>query len=156
LVASRAWKTRNKSLVKAYAAGWHAANRAANNARSRKRHREHAAEDSVYRRRLYEERQRATNAATVHAYRQRNPGSQAEIENRRRSRLLGAFVETVSAAEIRERDAGRCGLCGEFVPLSEQSLDHIVPLAHGGTHERSNLQLAHRRCNSRKGARPVP
>jgi 5-methylcytosine-specific restriction endonuclease McrA len=30
------------------------------------------------------------------------------------------------------------------------SLDHILPLARGGAHDHSNLQLAHRICNSRK------
>jgi 5-methylcytosine-specific restriction endonuclease McrA len=32
-------------------------------------------------------------------------------------------------------------------------MDHIVPFAAGGTHEPANVQLAHRVCNSRKGAR---
>ncbi|MFJ5231023.1 HNH endonuclease [Kitasatospora sp. NPDC088391] len=30
--------------------------------------------------------------------------------------------------------------------------DHIVPLAHGGSHDLSNLLPTHRSCNSRGGA----
>jgi 5-methylcytosine-specific restriction endonuclease McrA len=29
-------------------------------------------------------------------------------------------------------------------------LDHIVPLARGGTHEPRNVQVSHARCNNRK------
>lgn len=109
----------------------------------------------MYRRRLYVERQQATNTQAVADYRKRNPGKHAEIENRRRARLLGQFVASVDPALIRERDTGLCGICGLFVEVQEQSLDHIVPLAHGGTHEPDNVQLAHRACNSRKGTKSL-
>jgi 5-methylcytosine-specific restriction endonuclease McrA len=33
------------------------------------------------------------------------------------------------------------------------TIDHVVPLALGGTNELSNLALAHGPCNSGKGAR---
>lgn len=33
------------------------------------------------------------------------------------------------------------------------SLDHVIPLAAGGPHTPENLQLAHLRCNAKKGAR---
>jgi hypothetical protein len=65
-------------------------------------------------------------------------------------------AEIVSA---HERNGGRCAICGEAVDLSltsgrhQATLDHIFPQSRGGTHERENLQLAHRQCNSRKGDR---
>ena len=65
-------------------------------------------------------------------------------------------VELVAAYR---RLGGRCGLCGEPVDLAikrgptQATLDHIVPQSLGGGCERSNLQLAHRGCNSRKGNR---
>ena len=82
---------------------------------------------------------------------------------RRRAAIRGAReVERFTDVEIFERDGWRCGICGGPVdrrlryphPLSA-SLDHIVPLSEGGTHERANVQLAHFICNSRKGARAV-
>jgi len=64
----------------------------------------------------------------------------------------------VSRARIAERDGWTCHLCGERVlkvkaphPLSP-SLDHVVPLAHGGAHEPGNVALAHLRCNVLRGA----
>lgn len=62
--------------------------------------------------------------------------------------------------EIAARDGFRCGICSDRVdmarvwphPLSP-SLDHVVPLSEGGTHEPANVQLAHLRCNTAKGNR---
>ena len=53
-----------------------------------------------------------------------------------------------------------CWLCGEHVEQTlppnhdrARSVDHITPLALGGApYERSNLRLAHRRCNLLRGA----
>lgn len=42
---------------------------------------------------------------------------------------------------------GRCGICGRFVPYDEAVIDHIVPLAKGGTNAMENLQCAHSWCN---------
>jgi len=57
------------------------------------------------------------------------------------------------------RDGGICHICKGIVdweasPLSNRygSIDHVVPLAKGGTHTWDNVKLAHRLCNSRKGA----
>ena len=46
---------------------------------------------------------------------------------------------------------GRCGICGRFVPYDEAVIDHIVPLAKGGTNAMENLQCAHSWCNLVKG-----
>ena len=55
-----------------------------------------------------------------------------------------------------------CGWCGEVIDLNLSgnhprgpSVDHIVPRAQGGTDDRSNLQPAHRRCNTQRGQAPV-
>jgi len=45
-----------------------------------------------------------------------------------------------------------CGLCGRPVELREMEIDHVIPMAQGGTHALSNLQPAHGECNRRKGA----
>jgi len=69
------------------------------------------------------------------------------------------FIQSAFQEEIYLRDGGKCGLChrtvparfGEAKPFREQpTLDHIVPISKGGTHERHNVQLAHQSCNSRK------
>ncbi len=74
--------------------------------------------------------------------------------------LDGVTTEHINVAYIYDRDAWRCGVCGKRVdkaltyphPMSA-SLDHIVPLAHSGTHTKANTQLAHLICNVRKSDR---
>lgn len=65
-----------------------------------------------------------------------------------------------SAKELAKEHGTSCGVCGEEVDLTLRypdlmrgSIDHKVPVARGGTSDRSNLQLVHLRCNFRKGAR---
>ena len=48
-----------------------------------------------------------------------------------------------------ERDKGACLNCGSFDLLE---VDHIIPLALGGTNEWDNLQTLCRSCNRSKGA----
>lgn len=75
----------------------------------------------------------------------------------RRAREQGAYVAPVFRRKIFERDGWLCGICGKKVdprkrhgdPLAA-TIDHIVPLAAGGTHEPANVQCAHARCNSSK------
>ena len=43
-----------------------------------------------------------------------------------------------------------CALCGSS---KNPTVDHIVPMVHGGTHDRSNLRRLCGSCNSRLGAR---
>jgi hypothetical protein len=70
----------------------------------------------------------------------------------------------MSARELAQRDGTDCGLCGEPVdmnlPLSgdlmRPSVDHVLPRSLGGSHDPSNLQLAHLRCNMRKSNRVAP
>lgn len=53
---------------------------------------------------------------------------------------------------IYNRSEGRCGICGRFVPYSEFTVDHIVPLAKGGKNDFDNLQCACKLCNQLKGS----
>lgn len=78
--------------------------------------------------------------------------------HRRRSRKVNGFVKSVSKLYICRRDKWRCHICGKKVNdklknphLMSATLDHIVPLAIGGTHEPKNVKLAHMICNSMKG-----
>lgn len=64
-------------------------------------------------------------------------------------------------AFLMERDKGICQLCHE--PIEDRlfgkrdpgmpSIDHVIPLARGGSHALDNLQLAHLQCNLSKGDR---
>lgn len=84
----------------------------------------------------------------------------SQSKQRRRALKSAAFVENVSRLQVMERDGWRCQLCGDIIlrdkvaphPKSA-TLDHILPLSKGGTHEPANVQAAHFLCNSLKGDR---
>jgi hypothetical protein len=94
-------------------------------------------------------------------YRQRR----YDIQHRRRARARSAFVEDVPRLEIFKRDNWQCQIPGCFYPDVPArldvgryhpllaSVDHIVPYAKGGLHERSNLATAHLQCNITKNDR---
>lgn len=82
----------------------------------------------------------------------RTPEQLRQARERRRARLLEAYVADVDYDEILIRDAGICGICGEQI-FENPEIDHIVPLAADGTHEPDNCQLAHLACNRRKGSK---
>jgi len=65
------------------------------------------------------------------------------------------MVEHVTTSQIYERDNGICGICGLFVEQEVVTLDHIIPLSLGGSHIATNLQIAHRSCNSSKGIKLI-
>lgn len=75
--------------------------------------------------------------------------------------------ERIAIERLWKRDNGVCHICGDAVPRPgeatevrlEATVDHIHPIARGGLHEWDNVALAHRWCNSAKGATgdgPVP
>lgn len=85
--------------------------------------------------------------------------SQAKCR-RRRAAKRGGVSEPYTLAQIAERDRSRCGLCGGRVAMKQRvphpkapTIDHVVPVFEGGDDTRANVQLAHFRCNSAKGAR---
>jgi 5-methylcytosine-specific restriction endonuclease McrA len=76
----------------------------------------------------------------------------------RRARLRGATIESFGRKEIFERDGWICGICADPIDpdlklpnTMSASVDHIIPIARGGAHERANVQAAHLKCNVIKG-----
>ena len=111
-------------------------------------------------RRINYERNRERSAEQARAWREANPEKWRENlrtqARKRRARKLGAAVGDIDLTALW---TGCCALCDAPLdaalayphPLSK-SVDHIVPLSKGGSHEQSNLQWAHLVCNNRKGA----
>lgn len=112
------------------------------------------------------------NRDWVLAWPSRNPERSAErfrrykesnrelITERQRKRRVDKLGGKVADVDLDALWTGDCGLCGGAMdrglpwpdPMSK-SIDHIIPLVRGGTHEAHNLQWAHLRCNISKGAR---
>lgn len=64
------------------------------------------------------------------------------------------YLSPVIRANVLERDGRVCGICGEEIAEGDElHIDHIKPLARGGSNDFDNLQPAHGSCNRRKGAR---
>jgi 5-methylcytosine-specific restriction endonuclease McrA len=88
-------------------------------------------------------------------WRNRNPEKVLAKNQRRRAAKAGVIIENVNTNNIYERDKGICGICGNLIERDKATLDHIVPLSRGGPHIASNLQIAHRSCNSSKGTKII-
>lgn len=90
----------------------------------------------------------------------RNLAMKRQAKHRRRARKRDAYVADVYRLDVYNRDGWRCHICRRRVrrdkvaphPLAP-TIDHIVPLAAGGTHEPANCATAHFVCNATKGDR---
>lgn len=78
----------------------------------------------------------------------------------RRARKAQAPSDSILPFAVFERDGWTCGICDGSIdpelswpdPMSA-SLDHVIPLAAGGSHTWGNVQAAHLTCNVSKGDR---
>jgi 5-methylcytosine-specific restriction endonuclease McrA len=129
---------------------------------SRKYYKEHR-EEQLLRYKEYRTKNREKIIARNRLWRLNNPDVCDRSRNLRRVRKHNAYVAHVYRSEIFTRDNWICQLCGKpVVTLDEHyshpfypTLDHILPLSKGGTHEPANVQTAHRRCNGSKGNRVI-
>jgi hypothetical protein len=78
----------------------------------------------------------------------------------RRARQREAYVADVYRLDIYKRDGWRCHICKQKVNRKAvaphpraATLDHLIPLGMGGTHEPTNVATAHFICNAIKGNR---
>lgn len=140
--ANRAYREANSDRLRAYSKRYRELNRERLDAAARERY----WSDPTYRR-----RQRALVAAWVADH----PDYMAQHYRAKRAKRAGVRSEPFDPAAIWD---GICALCGGELDASvsypdpmSKSLDHIIPLARGGTHTLNNVQWAHLVCNLRKG-----
>lgn len=109
------------------------------------------------RNRRWAARHRERTRAKAKAWRMANPaGAQAlwrASKSRRRAREHCAAGKTTRAKLQARWDyfGGRCWMCGGVA----NSIDHVIPLAKGGSNWPSNLRPACLACNTRKGVRRI-
>lgn len=100
------------------------------------------------------ERGREADRARSSAWVKANPEWNRDRQHRRRALMRGTSTGPIDFAALW---TGMCPLCGVEIdqgvrypdPMSK-SIDHIVPLARGGSHTQDNLQWTHLTCNLRK------
>lgn len=84
--------------------------------------------------------------------------------------ILSLFFNIITLHKVISKDSNICYICGQpcdehdmvinedghyIAGNSYPSIDHVIPIAQGGTHSWDNVRLAHRGCNSKKGAKSM-
>ena len=94
-------------------------------------------------------------------YRKRNGISWGKHYTRAKKKGV-PYERGVTLPNLIKRDGLQCAICGLMCiyggdPLAPlyPSIDHIIAIANGGGHTWDNVQVAHRQCNSYKGARTL-
>lgn len=145
---TRRWREQHPEEAKAQAKAYRQANRASERERMRR-----WLEDPEHKERHYANTKRwaIRNPDKVAAFRVRR--AQAELEGNATRKLINAKWEASDKT---------CCLCGTRIddtldsphPMS-LTLEHLTPIARGGTHNLDNIDFAHRTCNTRKGVKTL-
>lgn len=93
---------------------------------------------------------RETHIARASSWQSRNPESKRASYHKRRS-AEGSFTPA-DVAVMLDRQRGKCAYC-RLSFRGKHTVDHITPLALGGTNWPRNLQLTCRPCNTKKNAK---
>jgi 5-methylcytosine-specific restriction endonuclease McrA len=90
----------------------------------------------------------------------RNHNAMRNSSKQRLRRNVVKAGERFTKLDVVQTHGSTCYLCGDEVLFDRSqprrlwpSLDHVVPIFHGGSHTMSNCRVVHYACNARKGAR---
>ena len=87
----------------------------------------------------------------VKAWIKSNPERRKVYRNNRRCSVGSASKQDID--KIRDAQLQKCAICKTCLKKHGEHIDHIMPLAMGGTGYPANLQLLCPTCNRRKGAK---
>lgn len=88
---------------------------------------------------------------SLRAYRKNNPHKIKEFTQRRSSRKIGRLPKG-TILQIGNSQRWKCAICRHGIKRAHH-VDHIKPLARGGEHKPSNIQLLCKSCNLHKSSR---
>ena len=145
-----AYRATHKEELKAYAAA-HKEEKKANNAAYAAAHKEERAIYDVAHHAAYYAAHRGEVLAYGSAYQKANPDIIRARSARYRARKLGAegsYTEGDIKAQYVQQE-GKCFWCGVVV-RKDYHVDHVVPLARGGTNYPENIVIACVKCNQQK------
>lgn len=111
-------------------------------------------EEILARRLPQREANRDAARAFTAAWSAANPLKRAVSRQAYRARKRGAVGQHTDAdvRELLDLQKGRCAMCAKDIRKSFQ-IDHVLPLALGGSNDRLNIQLLCGPCNASKGPR---
>lgn len=131
----RAWRLANIDKAKARAADWYAANK----------------EKTKTRASLWQAENKEKVKAMSAAYYAKNPEKFKSANHTRRARKIkaGGKLSKDLPVKLFKLQRGKCACCKK--PLGKNyHMDHIIPLALGGTNTDDNIQLLRATCNLQK------
>lgn len=147
------YRAKNKEKIKAKNAKYHIENRDRINAKKAKWRAENA-ESTKAASKAWREANPERAKSLVLAWHAKNADARrVHAQNRKkRIRAQGTKLSSGIIKKLHELQKGLCACCRE--PLGEDyHLDHIMPIALGGPHEDSNMQLLRQKCNNEKKAK---
>lgn len=147
--SSAVYRAENREKVNAQIYAWNARNREKVNARTAAWKLKNP--EKI---RAYTEANSEKLKAQAIAWRKANRKSVRIFKQNRRARKLanGGTLSKGLAAKLFKLQQGKCPCCHQ--PLGDDyHLDHIVPIALGGSNTDENIQLLRKRCNSQKSAK---
>jgi 5-methylcytosine-specific restriction endonuclease McrA len=150
----KAYYAANRDVLRAQTKAWYAANRDRARARS-KAFRTANADKVRAKKKAYHEENRDKKNARTREWLKQNPDAAREHKaaKRARKRSQMGVVSRGIRAKLRMLQNGKCAYCRASLKKAGEHLDHVMPLALGGKHEDSNLQLLCPPCNMSKNAK---
>lgn len=91
------------------------------------------------------------------AWRHANPEKRAKWNRNRNARLAAQAGGTLSQSDLEAllADLPACPYCAQPISVATAQIDHIEPLARGGSHALDNLTACCAACNASKRDRPL-
>lgn len=87
-------------------------------------------------------------------WRNKNKYYSKEVDINRRAKHLNPIIpgtiQLVYEKNIKENGYLKCCLCDKHIKFGEDSIEHLIPISRGGTHDIENLGISHGLCNSKK------
>jgi len=153
LAQSAEWAKNNKKKLKEYHSAYHAEHKEIRNARVRKWH--YNNKDRVKARSIKYHKTYRPSAATLEKakdWKAKNLEKMRMYVVRRRANKRSSS-EHYTVEQMKALRSKIKNLCANCLKKKDLSIDHIVPLARGGSNAIRNIQFLCHSCNSRKNAR---
>lgn len=103
----------------------------------------------------YNKRNRDLINAKARARKSGDPSSHRSCQANRRARKIGATGRHPTTKETISMLAAQSGLCAYCNFVGTLTLDHVIPLSSGGSHDIDNLIGCCKSCNSSKGKKSL-